>query len=299
MLPNLIIPGAPKSGTSTLFRWLSDHPEVQGARLKEVEFFVDPDWHSQNEQANAHTADVDAYEQFFDGWRGDVPPKLIIESTPAYMYQQTALQMLPNLPSKPHLLFLVREPSAQIKSTFDYFQNNWQHIPGNWSFADYVAALEAGRTDFSRNELVYNALDYAAYDKWLDMWRAAVGPDRMSVLSMEQFFKDPQASMTVLCAQFGLNPAFYERYDFPRENETYQVKSQALQSLNVRVRALLPRNNALYNGLRGLYRRLNTAPKQQVSTDADSAALARLKARYTDLSATLGQSYGLDLSHWR
>lgn len=299
MLPNLIIPGAPKSGTSTLYRWLSDHPAVQGARLKEVEFFIDLDWHSQNEEANAHSANLDAYERFFDGWTGTGEPRLIVESTPAYMYQQTALRDLPDLPSKPHLLFLVREPAAQIKSTFDYFQNNWQHIPADWAFADYVAALEAGRADFSQNELVVNALDYARYDKWLDKWRDAVGTERMTVLGMERFFSDARSGMVSLCDQFGLDPGFYDSYDFPRENETYRVKSQALQSLNVRVRALLPRNNALYNGLRAVYRKVNTGSKQAIGDDADGAAMDRLKARYAALPATLAQTYGLDLSHWR
>src|SRR5215212_3535508 len=41
MLPNWIIAGVPKAGTSTLFRWLTDHPEVSGPSEKETCYFVD------------------------------------------------------------------------------------------------------------------------------------------------------------------------------------------------------------------------------------------------------------------
>ena len=39
--PNLIIAGAPKSGTSSLFSNLTAHPEVGGANKKETKYFLD------------------------------------------------------------------------------------------------------------------------------------------------------------------------------------------------------------------------------------------------------------------
>src|SRR5688572_5812110 len=45
MLPNVIIAGAPKCGTSSLFRWLTDHPQVGGSTMKETYFFIDPESH--------------------------------------------------------------------------------------------------------------------------------------------------------------------------------------------------------------------------------------------------------------
>ena len=44
-LPNLIIAGAPKCGTTSLFRWIDEHPEAEGSSVKETCFFVDPQSH--------------------------------------------------------------------------------------------------------------------------------------------------------------------------------------------------------------------------------------------------------------
>ena len=40
-LPNVIIAGAPKCGTSSLYFWLSAHPEVKASMVKETFFFAD------------------------------------------------------------------------------------------------------------------------------------------------------------------------------------------------------------------------------------------------------------------
>lgn len=40
----LIIGGTPKAGTTSLYKWLSDHPDVCPSSLKETRFFLDWDY---------------------------------------------------------------------------------------------------------------------------------------------------------------------------------------------------------------------------------------------------------------
>jgi hypothetical protein len=40
-LPNLVIAGAPKCGTSSLFYWLADHPQACGSTVKETFYLMD------------------------------------------------------------------------------------------------------------------------------------------------------------------------------------------------------------------------------------------------------------------
>ena len=42
LIPALFLGGAPKSGTSSVFKWLDDHPDVIGSSPKETDFFADP-----------------------------------------------------------------------------------------------------------------------------------------------------------------------------------------------------------------------------------------------------------------
>ena len=109
MLPNLIIIGAAKCGTTSLHRYLGQHPEVlmaapEGTDLKSMRFFWDEDWRSR----------LAWYEAHFDS---DLPVRG--EATPAY----TAYSFHPGVPERMHelipdakLIYLVRDPIERILS---------------------------------------------------------------------------------------------------------------------------------------------------------------------------------------
>lgn len=65
MLPNLVITGFPKCGTTSLFTWLADHPQVTGSTVKETNFFVDPGTHSFRSHANFRDHGLAGYKAYF------------------------------------------------------------------------------------------------------------------------------------------------------------------------------------------------------------------------------------------
>ncbi len=52
--PNLFIAGAPKCGTSSLYFWLSDHPEVCASTPKEPFYFIDKGYSEFKKESNYH-----------------------------------------------------------------------------------------------------------------------------------------------------------------------------------------------------------------------------------------------------
>lgn len=290
-LPGLFIAGAPKSGTSSVFRWLADHPQAQGSTPKETCFFADrgshvfrPDFHS--------GLGLDRYAAAFP----PAPPQVLLrfEGTASYLYSETALHRIPDLPNKPKCLFILREPAAQILSTYTYFRNNWNAIPADMSFTEFLAALEAGRQDFGGNELVSGALEKAGYASWLLRWRDRLGAGRMKVLTFDALLHEPRAVMTDLALWTEIDPAFYATHVLAAENESYAPISRGLQRLNIALRDRLPKG-PLYDMTRRLYRQLNTrAPTR----DADADAMAALRARFAPANRRLADEFGLDLSGW-
>ena len=63
-LPNVILGGAPKCGTSSLYFWLAAHPDCFGSPKKETFFFADA-VNRFNVSANSHNHPVEAYQSFF------------------------------------------------------------------------------------------------------------------------------------------------------------------------------------------------------------------------------------------
>ena len=64
MLPNLVIAGAPKCGTTSIHRWLSAHPQSFGARQKELRYFVDEGYPLLSRH-NFKICGLQGYQKFF------------------------------------------------------------------------------------------------------------------------------------------------------------------------------------------------------------------------------------------
>lgn len=294
-LPNFIIGGAPKAGTSSLHAWLGEHPDALGSNPKETYYFVDPGSHMYDALRHIEQG-LDGYREFFQLRPGIQSPKAVFEATPMYLYSHTALTRLPALPTAPRFLFVLREPAAQIQSLYQYFRENWRWIPGEMSFSDFLAAVRDGTHDFRGNELARNALSFADYRPFLEQWRKRLGSDRMRVCLFEDMVRQPQEFMQLLCEWIGLDPQFYRDYPFLRENETYSARSHRLQTLNVAIRSKLPQG-MLYRLGRRIYRLLNTtAPPPP--TQESRELMSRLREEFAEANARLASSFDLDLSPW-
>lgn len=133
MLPNLIVIGAAKCGTTSLHEYLDKHPEIAMARDKELRFFVE------NKNWRRGLA---WYESQFDPTapvRG--------EATPAYsafpLYRGVPERMAQTTPEA-RLIYLVRDPVARIVSHFSHRTVNWPEMDtleaalGNPSFREWL-----------------------------------------------------------------------------------------------------------------------------------------------------------------
>ena len=120
--PNLIIGGAPKCGTSSLYFWLSAHPEVFGSPKKETFFFTDK-VNRFNASANVHEHELDTYLQFFKD-AGDA--KIQIEGTAHWLSEETAVDAFSQAENPPKMIFLFREPSKQMYSHYK-MDSGWDY----------------------------------------------------------------------------------------------------------------------------------------------------------------------------
>lgn len=296
ILPNFLICGAPKAGTSSLHVWLADHPDALGSSEKETYFCVDSGTHMYRPDANIIDG-IKGYEQYFNPIPG-VQPKVLLESTPSYLYSKTALEFIPDLPGKPKCLFVLREPAAQIYSMFNYFQTNWSWISSDINFEQYLDILYEGAKEdaFNGNELARDALINAKYSDFLIPWRNRLGDERIMVRSFDSLRRSPKDFTKEIAAWLDLDPSFYDSYRFPSDNQTYAVKNIQLQRLNVAVRSLLPQGPA-YRMLKRFYRALNT--HKPSGPDAHTKNLiANLSLEFKCSNDILRREFNLELSDW-
>ena len=104
IFPEFIIGGAPKCGTSSLYFWLSAHPQLVGSPVKEPFFFAD-DINRFNRGLNYLENDLQDYATLFENGS---PQTKSFESTAHYLYYDNAIKGLQELPKKPKMIFLLR-----------------------------------------------------------------------------------------------------------------------------------------------------------------------------------------------
>jgi Sulfotransferase family len=108
-LPDFIIIGAAKSGTTSVFHWLSEQPEIHGCRLKEPDYFShDREWRRGGGW----------YASLFAGAALD---SLLGEASTSYTElryaARTAARMAESVPAA-KLLYLLRHPIERLRSHY-------------------------------------------------------------------------------------------------------------------------------------------------------------------------------------
>jgi len=114
-----MIIGAMKCGTSSLFNYLTAHPEICPAREKEPEFFSENQGHGK------------AIAKYSDLWRFNLKVhKYALEASTGY----TKFPLEPNVAKnifefgiRPKFIYIVRNPFVRIESHFNYMngKKNW------------------------------------------------------------------------------------------------------------------------------------------------------------------------------
>ena len=272
-LPDVVIAGVNKAGTTSLYSYLTGHPNVCGSSVKETCFFLPIRYGREPES-------LDTYRGYFAACR---PGQLAVEATPGYFYGGAALaraidRSVPGV----RVVIVLREPVARLISFFR-FQQSMLHLPGDLGLAEYVAACDA----HDESELLHDqslnpwfGVLGGFYDRWLPAWTDTFG-DRLRIMFADGLGADAVAAMVSLAEWLALDPAPFTAATLRRENATTGFRNRGLQqaalSVNARLETFWRRHPALKGSLRSLYQRVNAGA---AADGPDEALRAQLEARY-------------------
>jgi hypothetical protein len=275
--PNFIIGGAPKCGTSSLYFWLSAHPEAAGSKEKETFYFAP----EENRFNRNHHFPKHGYAGYAALFEHAVGKKVVFEATAPYLYYPSAITGLAGLPEPPKVLFIVREPAARTLSQYLFERHRTGRV--SWSFEEYLR--EPG------------IVDHGHYARYLQQWIAAFGRNKIKVVLFEEVMHNPTQAMQQLATWLGIDPAFYQDFDFTVRNETVAIKRKFLHRLGLRVQPWIP--HAVQEQLLPLYLKANAGKRPQATLE-ERALTEQLKREYQQSNQELNTLFPeLDLSLWK
>jgi hypothetical protein len=262
--PNVIVGGAPKCGTSSLYYWLSAHPEVYGSPQKETYFYSDQ-LNKFNQELNWRTHGEASYLRYFEG-AGDQLVRF--EATARYLYDEKALETFSKKEVPPKMIFLFREPSKMLQSHYKMVRYRTKNTQ---------KSLE----EYSKGAQIR---EYVNYSKYLKRWLEVMPEGHVGVWMFEDMMSRKVEVMQEIAAFVGIDPNFYNTFDFEHRNESVAIRSSFLHELGLKLQPLIP--HALQKLVLPLYLKLNSGGRvSDVGTDQQT--LANFKAEHSFVGSEL------------
>lgn len=203
--PNLFVVGAAKAGTTSLWRYLGEHPEIFMCPVKEPRFFS-------SHRALESQAEAEAYLALFEG-AGDA--KLRGEASPGYLTRSGAARAICERSPEARIVISLREPVERTHSSYLSLVSDGVE---QRSFHDAVADELAGR----RLERLPSYVKPRLYSRGIRRYRRNF-PDCVFILFFEELTKQPAVVMRDLYAFLDVDPVFAERFERPKAHNQFKV----------------------------------------------------------------------------
>lgn len=294
--PGFFIVGAPKCGTTAIYEYLRERPDVFMPR-KELYFF------GRDLSYRSPRPDLDYYLSLFKDAK---PDQISGEASVWYLFSGTAAEEIRAFNEEARIVIMLRDPVEMLHSL--HFQ---QLTNGNEEIRDFREALEAekerreGRRIPPSIGCPIEGLQYRAvgrYKEQVERYLNHFPEDRVRILFYEELAKDPAGAYQEVLELLGL--PFEEEKEFRRVNTPHEYRFRGLRDLLKRRpnwlvkggKLLLPRRSWRDRFLEWT-ESLNTRQVQRPEPDEVTRHMLREELREDVRS--LGSLLGMDLeTYW-
>jgi len=273
ILPDFIVIGAMRAGTTTLYNYLSRHPELGMSRKKETDYFID-------DKYKKHS--IDWYHgQFETGYKcyGEISPNYSKERDFRGVPKRIN-SIIPNC----KFIYIVRDPVERFVS-----QIRHSHLLG---------------TTLPETDDIYNThewfhiLDASLYYRQISEYLKYTTMDSILVLEFEKLIEDPLPLLSEIAKFVGVtdNWAHVEPHNYNGGENLAQLPSAYNWLRRTEffeyLRYIIPPNKINY--LKGLI----TSKKKRVTPEINQSTIAKIAEGVADDADRFRQLTGLSLDSW-
>ena len=272
-LPNLIVIGAQKCGTSVLHYYLSLHPEVSMSKPKELNFFIEErnwprgvDWYTAHFDADARV-------------RGEASPNYT-----AFPQHQGVPERMASVVPDAKLIYMVRDPLERIAA-------HWVH--------NYAKRREKGTLAETLTHPNTSYVTRSLYAMQLERFLAHYPKENVLVFQQSELRHKRMETLRRVFEFVGVDPDFHHpRFEHERHQTAGKTRATRLavklERLGRSRRArMLPANFWMV-----LDERLPAAPRDQAPRRARLAARRSTLAELRADGERLRELTGRDFSNW-
>ena len=210
MLPDFIVIGTQRGGTTSLYRYLAAHPGVaptlvsKGVHYFDVQYDRSPSWYRGHFPPRAYRA-----------WRHDVlrQPLITGEASPYYLFHPAVPERVAAMLPDVKLIAMLRDPVKRAFSHYHHeFEGGYETLP---TFEEAIDA-EDGRLEGETERLLedpayasfshqhHSYLARGRYAEQLEAWFAHVPRERFLIVTSEEFYRETASTYATVQDFLGL-----------------------------------------------------------------------------------------------
>lgn len=295
-IPDFVIAGAPRCGTTSLASYLAEHPQVFFSRIKEPNYFC-------FDAPGLRVVDTnEAYSHLF---AGAAPGQLLGEGSTAYLFSNTALPALLDAKPNVQVILSVRNPLQMVVSYHGQkvyaFEEDEREFGRAWRLSAARAVGQA--VHHGCRAPLY--LDYRAVGRMGEQVARAkriVPGNQLHVVVFDDLRSDPEAVYSGLERFLMLDHHPLGRFPVTNAQQAHALPAVGrflmrppplLRGAKRYLQRLFPvQAKAVGKKLYALNR--SASPKAQLPQDIR----AEMVAAFADDVALLSRALGRDLEHW-
>lgn len=259
-LCNLIVPGAAKSGTSSLHEALNKHPKISMSEQKEPHYFCRSEKYAQGCNYHNGLFSPDDAAEFFG------------ESSTGYMIWSDAVERIARDLTNPKIILLLRHP---VERTISHWK--WR-VKLGLEGRPIMAAIEANGYGFDPekpdNGYGYMSyLQFSEYSKYCSMWIEQFGKENCLTITTDDLRTKFQNTMSKCFSFLDLDNFVFK--DEVKSNETRNLVGRP-QPFMTKMMSPLPSNlkkTYFYRNIRDYILRMQTSKKEIKVSDNDIKAI--------------------------
>lgn len=303
-LPNFLIIGAAKSGTTSIYHYLKNHPDIFMSKIKETNFFLGDGRTAMKEIGlDGKTRELSSvgtlaeYSALFQA----ATEKARGEASPKYLYYPGTAERIKAAVPNAKIIAVLRHPVDRAYSAFLH------HVRENQEeYTDFAAALEAEPERIERGiDPKYHYRNRGLYFKQLKPYYDAFGAENVHVYLYEEL-RDPLGLLRPLFGVLGVDPSFtpdvsaqHNISGVPKNRFLHSVYGflkgnghNAVKNLGKRLLPTTFRQRLKGRAIRNLQK--NNLSKPPLAPEVRADLLKGYKEDITRLQDLIGR----DLTHW-
>lgn len=289
--PNFFIVGAPKSGTTALYHFLRQHPDIYMPNAKEPHFFGCAD---EPEIASR------TLSEYLDLFREGGGKPRVGEASVYYLYSRQAARRIHDFDPNARIIIMLRDPVSMIPSLHQQrFYSDNETIPDLEQALAAESARKNGGLPMPRRINNPHALfyrDIGRYSEQVKRYLEVFPRDQIKIILFDDFIAHLPGVFRDTLVFLGVDPDFspvFERVNDSRWVRYLWLRRWLEQPLHRgRLRGLVPFRRTLYEALRS-WNTLGDSKNRVSATQKE-----RLRREFEPEIRQLAKLIGRDLQHW-